>query len=169
MRMHLLPAMASSLSYVVCIVRQDDVGIQSIFHLLHATSQLAQPRHFAPGVKVVPTDDPLPSTLQQWLDIARSTYLHVCHSLYNSYYIYFSTTIQQLWGVWLSPYEAERRHDVRFDTEFVSRGCQNEYIVSEGSETKEISYTFPRNQWKSTEINREINREIIKFDQKSEA
>ena len=33
-------------------------------------------------------------------------------------------------GVWLSPYEAERRHDVRFDTEFVSRGCQNEYIVS---------------------------------------
>ena len=33
-------------------------------------------------------------------------------------------------GVWLSPYEAERRHDVRFDTEFVSRGCRNEYIVS---------------------------------------
>ena len=37
-----------------------------------------------------------------------------------------STTV----GVWLSPYEAERRHDVRFDTEFVSRGCRNEYIVS---------------------------------------
>ena len=33
-------------------------------------------------------------------------------------------------GVWLSPYEAERRHDVRFDTEFVSRGCRNVYIVS---------------------------------------
>ena len=33
-------------------------------------------------------------------------------------------------GVWLSSYEAKRRHDVRFDTEFVSRGCRNEYIVS---------------------------------------
>lgn len=33
-------------------------------------------------------------------------------------------------GVWLSPYEAERRHDVRFNTEYVSRGCKNVYIVS---------------------------------------
>lgn len=33
-------------------------------------------------------------------------------------------------GVWLSSYEAERRHDVRFNTEFVSRGCRNSYIVS---------------------------------------
>lgn len=33
-------------------------------------------------------------------------------------------------GVWLSSYDAERRHDVRFNTEFVSRGCRNSYIVS---------------------------------------
>ena len=33
-------------------------------------------------------------------------------------------------GVWLSPYKAERKHDVRFNTEFVSRGCRNIYIVS---------------------------------------
>ena len=33
-------------------------------------------------------------------------------------------------GVWLSPYEVERRHDMRYDMEFVSRGCRNEYIVS---------------------------------------
>ena len=33
-------------------------------------------------------------------------------------------------GVWLSPYEAERRHNVRFDMEFVSQGCRNVYIVS---------------------------------------
>ncbi len=33
-------------------------------------------------------------------------------------------------GVWLSPYEAERHHDVRFNTEWVSRGCRNVYIVS---------------------------------------
>ena len=33
-------------------------------------------------------------------------------------------------GVWTSPYDIERRHDVRFDTEYVSRGCRNVYIVS---------------------------------------
>ena len=33
-------------------------------------------------------------------------------------------------GVWLSPYKAERKHDVRFNTEFVSRGCRNVHIVS---------------------------------------
>lgn len=33
-------------------------------------------------------------------------------------------------GVWLSPYKVERRHDVRFNTEFVSRGCRNAHIVS---------------------------------------
>lgn len=33
-------------------------------------------------------------------------------------------------GVWLSPFKAERRHDVRFNTQFVSRGCRNVYIVS---------------------------------------
>ena len=33
-------------------------------------------------------------------------------------------------GVWLSPYKAERRHDSRFDTEFKSRGCRNNYLIS---------------------------------------
>lgn len=33
-------------------------------------------------------------------------------------------------GVWLAGFEAERKHDVRFNTEFVSRGCRNDYIVS---------------------------------------
>lgn len=33
-------------------------------------------------------------------------------------------------GVWLSGYQAERRHDTRFNTEFVSRGCRNVYLVS---------------------------------------
>lgn len=33
-------------------------------------------------------------------------------------------------GVWLSAYEAERRHDVRFNTEYQSRGCRNSYVVS---------------------------------------
>ena len=33
-------------------------------------------------------------------------------------------------GVWLSGFVAERKHDVRFNTEFVSRGCRNIYLVS---------------------------------------
>ena len=41
-------------------------------------------------------------------------------------------------GVWLSPYSAERRHDVRFNTEFVSRGCRNNYIVSHKQSAEEM-------------------------------
>ena len=33
-------------------------------------------------------------------------------------------------GVWLAPVDVQRVHDPRFDTEFVSRGCQNTYIVT---------------------------------------
>ena len=33
-------------------------------------------------------------------------------------------------GVWLSPFKAELRHDSRFDTEFKSRGCRNNYLIS---------------------------------------
>lgn len=33
-------------------------------------------------------------------------------------------------GVWLGAFRAERKHDTRFNTEFVSRGCRNSYLVS---------------------------------------
>lgn len=33
-------------------------------------------------------------------------------------------------GVWLSPLKIHRIHDVRFDTEFKSRGCYNEYLIT---------------------------------------
>lgn len=33
-------------------------------------------------------------------------------------------------GSWLAPYDVERKHDVRFDTEYQSRGCNNVYIVT---------------------------------------
>ena len=33
-------------------------------------------------------------------------------------------------GVWLAAFDVNRVHDVRFDTEFVSRGCQNQYVIS---------------------------------------
>ena len=41
-------------------------------------------------------------------------------------------------GVWLSPYKAERKHDVRFNTEFVSRGCRNMYMVSHKQSVEEM-------------------------------
>ena len=33
-------------------------------------------------------------------------------------------------GVWLSPYIAERKHDIRFNTEGISRGCSDKHLVS---------------------------------------
>lgn len=33
-------------------------------------------------------------------------------------------------GVWLSPLKIHRVHDVRFDTEFKSRGCYNDYLIT---------------------------------------
>ena len=33
-------------------------------------------------------------------------------------------------GVWLSPYNVERRHDMRFNTEYATKGCRNQYVVS---------------------------------------
>ena len=33
-------------------------------------------------------------------------------------------------GVWLSPFNIERKHDVRFNTGHKSRGCSNQYLIS---------------------------------------
>ena len=33
-------------------------------------------------------------------------------------------------GTWLAPLNITRRHDVRFDTEWKSRGCQNKFLVT---------------------------------------
>lgn len=34
-------------------------------------------------------------------------------------------------GLWLAPIaNIERKHDVRFDTEYRSRGCSNQYLVT---------------------------------------
>lgn len=33
-------------------------------------------------------------------------------------------------GAWLAPLRIERIHDERFDTEFVSRGCRNSYLIT---------------------------------------
>ncbi|RUS81504.1 hypothetical protein EGW08_010732 [Elysia chlorotica] len=33
-------------------------------------------------------------------------------------------------GTWLAPLRINRHHDQRFDTEYVSRGCQNSYLIT---------------------------------------
>ena len=38
-------------------------------------------------------------------------------------------------GVWLAPLELHRIHDTKFDTEYKSRGCHNDYIVTHKQNT----------------------------------
>jgi len=45
-------------------------------------------------------------------------------------------------GAWLGPLNVQRIHDVRFDTEYRSRGCHNDYIV-----THKQSSTDMRDKW----------------------
>ena len=39
-------------------------------------------------------------------------------------------------GTWLAGLDIQRIHDHRFDTEYISRGCSNEYIVTHKQDTK---------------------------------
>lgn len=41
-------------------------------------------------------------------------------------------------GVWLSPLKIRRVHDVRFDTEFKSRGCYNDYLITHKQSANEM-------------------------------
>ena len=42
-------------------------------------------------------------------------------------------------GTWLAPLKGVHRvHDVRFDTEFKSRGCNNKHIVSHKQSVKDL-------------------------------
>lgn len=41
-------------------------------------------------------------------------------------------------GVWLSPFEIERKHDVRFNTGHKSRGCNNQHLVTHKQSPEEM-------------------------------
>jgi galactosylxylosylprotein 3-beta-galactosyltransferase len=45
-------------------------------------------------------------------------------------------------GVWLSSFKAERKHDIRFDTEPKSRGCLNVYMVSHKQSIEEMKSKY---------------------------
>ncbi|XP_026294292.1 beta-1,3-galactosyltransferase 6 [Frankliniella occidentalis] len=44
-------------------------------------------------------------------------------------------------GAWLAPLNVTRVHDVRFDTEWASRGCSNQYLITHPQEISEIYNT----------------------------
>ena len=48
----------------------------------------------------------------------------------NSKYLQMFKNEDTSVGTWLGPLKIHRVHDVRFDTEFRSRGCNNRYLVS---------------------------------------
>ena len=48
----------------------------------------------------------------------------------NSRYLQLYNSEDVSLGVWLSSIELHRIHDTRFDTEFRSRGCLNDYLVT---------------------------------------
>lgn len=63
-------------------------------------------------------------------------------------------------GVWLSPYKAERKHDVRFNTEFVSRGCRNSYIVSHKQSPEDMKSKFKNLQAKGEQCDKEYQTRL---------
>ncbi|KAK7485792.1 hypothetical protein BaRGS_00022973 [Batillaria attramentaria] len=48
----------------------------------------------------------------------------------NSQYLQHFNSEDVSLGAWLGPLQIERVHDERFDTEFVSRGCRNSYLIT---------------------------------------
>lgn len=63
-------------------------------------------------------------------------------------------------GVWLSPYKAERRHDVRFNTEFVSRGCRNVHIVSHKQSIEDMRSKYKMLKTKGVQCEKEYQTRL---------
>lgn len=68
-------------------------------------------------------------------------------------------------GVWLSALRIERRHDRRFDTEFVSRGCSNAYLVTHKQSVDDMSDKWSRLQSNGNMCQAEVARvRSFKYD-----
>jgi galactosylxylosylprotein 3-beta-galactosyltransferase len=63
-------------------------------------------------------------------------------------------------GVWLSAYNAERKHDMRFNTEFVSRGCRNSYIVSHKQSVNDMLSKHHLLQSRGTQCEKEFQTRL---------
>uniref|UniRef100_A0A1B6D0R3 Hexosyltransferase n=1 Tax=Clastoptera arizonana TaxID=38151 RepID=A0A1B6D0R3_9HEMI len=45
-------------------------------------------------------------------------------------------------GAWLSPLNITRHHDIRFDTEYLSRGCSNEYLITHKKSPHDMYFIY---------------------------
>ncbi|XP_026817344.1 beta-1,3-galactosyltransferase 6-like [Rhopalosiphum maidis] len=54
----------------------------------------------------------------------------ITHIVKNRDYLSLFVSEDVSVGAWLSPLNITRKHDQRFDTEWISRGCQNDYLVT---------------------------------------
>ena len=60
----------------------------------------------------------------------------------NSKYLQMFNSEDVSVGAWLGPLEVTRVHDPRFDTEYMSRGCVNEYIVTHKQDVQAMRSKF---------------------------
>ena len=68
-------------------------------------------------------------------------------------------------GVWLAGFEVERKHDVRFNTEFVSRGCRNDYIVSHKQSVQDMRLKYQLLKTKGKQCEKEYqNRASYEYN-----
>nr|XP_012562500.2 beta-1,3-galactosyltransferase 6 [Hydra vulgaris] len=66
-------------------------------------------------------------------------------------------------GVWLAPLKLNRIHDIRFDTEFKSRGCSNRHVVSHKQKPEDMYEKHRELQYKNRLCKKETEL-IMTFD-----
>merc|ERR1712002_170517 len=60
----------------------------------------------------------------------------------NSRYLQIFNSEDISIGAWLGPLIVDRRHDIRFNTEYKSRGCFNEYIITHKDDILQMRKKF---------------------------
>ena len=69
-------------------------------------------------------------------------------------------------GVWLAPVNGiYRKHDIRFDTEWTSRGCKNSFLVTHKHTTEEMTKMYKNIQTsKKLCLNENTNRYAYEYN-----
>jgi len=66
-------------------------------------------------------------------------------------------------GTWLAPVRLNRVHDVRFDTEYKSRGCNNKHIISHKQKVEDMFSKYEQLK-KHNRLCKEENAKRLSFD-----
>ena len=61
-------------------------------------------------------------------------------------------------GTWLGPLNIDRIHDPRFDTEYVSRGCNNDYIITHKQREEDME-----EKWNNLKVNGQLCSKELKL------